>query len=161
MTEPHCLVNTDPEEEELSFFRDNRWQLGRIVSAAVSFPGLLDDDPYTVVLRDDAGTRMLVSGGPSDRVGGGQRTVLQILAEAGFAAEVAVAIRSHDFVRMSRTPDGTTVLEQATGLPEPVVWPHHLRPPRDFRCGIEPAHPQRLRTASTNFEPSRSRGESQ
>lgn len=112
----------------LAFFRDHRWRLGRIVSAAVTFPGLLGDDPYTIVFRDDQGTRLLLSGAGTGYVGGSQRSVLQILHEAGFAPEVAEAVRTHDFVRLSRAANGTTVLEQATAAPGPVASVHRLWP---------------------------------
>jgi hypothetical protein len=124
----------------LAFFRDHRGRLGRIVSAAVTFPGLLGDDPYTIVLRDDHGTRLLLSGAGTGYVGGSQRIVLQILVEAGFASEVAEAVRTHDFVRLSRSADGTTLLEQATATAAPIASPNRLRPDRALRpaSSVEP-----------------------
>ena len=105
----------------LAFFRDHRWRLGQIITAAVTFPGLTGDDPYTLVLRDSRGARMLLSGCAAGYPGDAPRTAMQVLVEAGFAADAAAAVFTHDFVRLSRTPDGTTSLERATRLPHPVA----------------------------------------
>ena len=112
----------------LAFFRDHRSRLGPIVSAAVTFPGLTGDDPFTVVLRDAGGRRMLLSGAADGCSGDAPRAALQVLVEAGFAANIAQAVLTHDVVRLSRTPDGTTSLERATRLARTAGRPAGVSP---------------------------------
>ena len=78
---------------------------------------------------------MLLSGAAGGCPDDAPRAALQVLVEAGFAADVARAVLTHDVVRLSRTPDGTTSLERATRLPRAAadsrtcVWPvQHDRP---------------------------------
>ena len=99
--------------DSLAYYRDHRHELGRIVQAAVTFPGLGDDDPYTMVLRDDRGTRMLLSGCPTGYAVAAPRAAMEILVEAGFAAEIAQVVFTHRVVRMTRGRDGATVLGRA------------------------------------------------
>lgn len=123
--------------EALVFFRDRRWQLGEIVSAATTVPQR-DGGPFTLVLRDDRGTRMLLSGPPAGAIGDGASDFLQILLEAGFAAAAAQAVRTHEFVRLTRTADGTTALECANRVPgQP--------PPRPLVGAVGDGRPERAR----------------
>ncbi|HUZ84091.1 MAG TPA: hypothetical protein VMU66_05315 [Gaiellales bacterium] len=148
MTELHHLgqADTDATGDGLTFFREHRWRLGHIVNAAVTFLEEGDDDPYRIVLRDDHGTRLSVSGDSTADVGGSRRGALQILAEAGFAPEVAAPVRAHDYVRLSRTADGTTRLEQATAVPTAVTSPFELAPVRALRWLVSALAQQQGRT---------------
>lgn len=143
MSDPQHLGPADAEtvDDGLVFFRDHRWRLGHIVSAAVTFPGQ-GDDPYTIVLRDDHGTRLSVAGHSTGEIGGGRRTALQLLAEAGFAPEVAVPVHTHGYVRLSRTADGTTRLEQATAVPAAMTSPVELQPVPALRLASAQARSQ-------------------
>lgn len=106
----------------LAFFREHRWRLGSVVSAAVTSPSLSGDDPFTLILRDSRGTRMLLSGCAAGYAGDAPCTARQVLVEAGFSADVVTVVFTHHYIRLSRTPNGTTFLERATEpLPSPAV----------------------------------------
>jgi lambda repressor-like predicted transcriptional regulator len=115
----HDTNTLDAYGDPVAAFRDNRDRLGRIIAAAVT-AGAPGGPGYRVELRDHRGAGLCVSGSrpgsPSDEAG----WVLQVLLEAGFAPEVAAAVRTHRVVRLSRTSDGTTSLVQATS-PQPVA----------------------------------------
>jgi hypothetical protein len=102
--------------DSVGYYREHRHELGCIVQAAVTFPGLGDDDPYTMVLRDDRGARMLLSGCTAGYAGECPRTAMEILIEAGFDAEIAQVVFTHRVVRMIRGEDGATVLTEALGV---------------------------------------------
>lgn len=101
-------------QECLAFFRAHRDRLGRITHVAVTVPGSASELFYTMVLRDDCGGQLLLSGlmGDEDEV---RSVLLRIAVEAGFAEDSAEAIRTHGAVRMRRGPDGATCLESASG----------------------------------------------
>jgi lambda repressor-like predicted transcriptional regulator len=109
----HDTNTLDAHADPVAAFRDNRDRLGRIIGAAVT-AGTPGCPGYRVELRDHRGARLSVSGtrpgSQSDEAG----WVLQVLLEAGFAPEIAAAVRTHRVVRLARTSDGTTSLEQAT-----------------------------------------------
>lgn len=98
----------------LAFFRGHRDRLGRITHVAVTVPASSRELFYTMVLRDDAGGQLLLSGLLDDE-DEARGALLRIAVEAGFAEESAQAIRTHDAVRMRRGPDGATWLESASG----------------------------------------------
>lgn len=108
----HETNTVDAQGDPVAAFRDNRDRLGRIIGAVVT-AGAPGGPGYRVELRDHRGARLSVfgshPGSPSDEAG----WVLQVLLEAGFAPEVAAAVRTHRVVRLARTGDGTTSLEQA------------------------------------------------
>ena len=103
--------------DPVAAFRDNRDRLGRIIGAAVT-AGAPGGPGYRLELRDHRGARLSLTGSrpgaQSDEAG----WVLQVLLEAGFAPEVAAAVRTHRVVQLARTGDGTTSLERATS-PQP------------------------------------------
>ncbi len=105
--------------DPVAVFRDNRGRLGRIIGAAVT-AGTPGDPGYRVELRDHRGARLSLSGSRPGSHSDDPDWVLQVLLEAGFAPEVAAAVRTHRVLRLTRTGDGTTSLEQATS-PQPVV----------------------------------------
>jgi len=115
----HETNTVDAQGDPVAAFRDNRDRLGRIIGAVVTV-GAPGGPGYRVELRDHRGARLSVSGtrpgSRSDEAG----WVLQVLLEAGFAPEVAAAVRTHRVVRLARTGDGTTSLEQATSA-QPVA----------------------------------------
>jgi len=88
-----------------AFFRDHRHELGVITHACVTFPGFGADEPYNLVLRDDHGARMLLSGCPAGFAGPGPRTAMQVLVEAGFAPQFVDVVLTHTVVRFSRGVD--------------------------------------------------------
>jgi hypothetical protein len=101
-------------QECLAFFRANRDRLRRITHIAVTVPASSSELFYTMVLRDDAGGQLLLSG-PMDDEDEARAVLLRITVEAGFAEDSAEAIRTHGSVRMRRGPDGATCLESASG----------------------------------------------
>lgn len=101
--------------DSLAFFRDHRDELGPITRAAATTPQSRRDLFYALVLRDDRGDEMLLSG-PMHRDDDTARSLLvKITVEAGFAEDASGSILTHAGVRMRRTVDGTTSLECAIG----------------------------------------------
>jgi hypothetical protein len=72
--------------DSISYYRDNRFQLGTIIAAEVVFPGLADHYPYCFELRDDRGNRMFLSGLTAGYPGEGPRAAMELLVDAGFPA---------------------------------------------------------------------------
>lgn len=101
-------------QEGLVFFRAHRDRLGRITHVAVTVSASSSELFYAMVLRDDAGGQLLLSG-PVDDEDEACTVLLRIAVEAGFAEDSAEAVRTHGAVRMRRGPDGTTCLESASG----------------------------------------------
>jgi hypothetical protein len=81
--------------DSLAYYRDHRHELGLIIAAEVSFPGLSDHYPYCFELRDDRGNRMFLSGLTAGYVGEGPRGAMEVLAEVGFSAVEAQRVM-HD-----------------------------------------------------------------
>ncbi len=101
--------------DSLGYYRDYQHELGRIVDATVSFPGLGEDEPYTLVLRDDCGGRLMLSGAAAGYPGEGPRIAMQMLIEAGFTAEIARTGFTHRLLRLTRGSDGATLVVEASG----------------------------------------------
>ena len=102
-------------QESLAFYREHRDRLGRITHAVVTVPTSRAELFYTLVLRDEAGGQLLLSGPVGDDEDEVRATLLRVVREAGFAEEPADAIRTHAAVRMRRGSDGATWLESASG----------------------------------------------
>lgn len=98
--------------EPLAFFRNHRHQLSGIAHATVTFPAARDS-AFSLVLRDQNGRRMMLSGCAAGSRESSQQDAMQVLVEAGFAAEIANAVLTHSLVRLARSRDGRTWLEQA------------------------------------------------
>ena len=95
--------------DSLQFFREHRHQLGDIVEASVRFPGFEDPyDPYLMVLRDDRGDEMLLSGCTSGYAGEGPRGAMQVLVEAGWSADQAGLVFTAPTLRLEREPCTST-----------------------------------------------------
>ena len=101
--------------ESLAFFRDHRDELAPITRAAATTPQSRHDLFYALVLRDDRGGEMLLSGQMRRDDDNARSLLVRIAVEAGFAEDAAGSILTHAGVRMRRTLDGTTTLECATG----------------------------------------------
>jgi hypothetical protein len=70
--------------DSIAYYRDHRHELGMIIVAEVSFPGMSDHYPYCFELRDDRGNRMFLSGLTTGYAGEGPRGAMEILVDAGF-----------------------------------------------------------------------------
>lgn len=112
-------TNAVPQEDPVAAFRDNRDRLDRIIGATVT-AGTPAAPAYLVELRDHRGARLSLSGSHPGSQPDDPAWVLQVLLEAGFAPEVAAAVRTHRLVRLTRTSDGTTSLVRATS-PQPAA----------------------------------------
>ena len=89
--------------DSLQFFREHRHQLGEIVEASVRFPGFEDPyDPYLMVLRDDRGDEMLLSGCTAGYPGEGPRGAMEVLVEAGWPADQAALVFHTATLRLER-----------------------------------------------------------
>lgn len=136
----HDTSTLDAHGDPVAAFRDNRDRLGRIVGAAVT-AGTPGGPGYRVELRDHRGARLSLSGSHPGPQIDDPGWVLQVLLEAGFAPEVAAAVRTHRVVRFTRTGDGTTSLERAIS-PQPAAArstaPSSMR---DARPDTGPAEP--------------------
>lgn len=101
-------VNVD----SLTFFRNQRHQFGAITQAVVTFPSPRGG-VSTLVLRDENGRRMLLSDCVVGSPDSSRQTAMQVLVEAGFAANIVEVVLTHAVVRLGRSCDGTTWLERA------------------------------------------------
>jgi|SRR5579885_695465 len=72
--------------DSLAYYHEHRDQLGTVIAAEVSFPGLSDHYPYCFELRDDRGNRMFLSGLTAGYAGEGPRGAMEVLVSAGFPA---------------------------------------------------------------------------
>jgi hypothetical protein len=115
------ISNSEQDEtvDSLTFFRNQRHELGAITQAVVTSPAHRDG-VSTLVLRDENGRRMLLSDCAVGSPDSSRQTAMQVLVEAGFAANIADVVLTHAVVRLGRSCDGTTWLERATN---PCVGP--------------------------------------
>jgi hypothetical protein len=81
--------------DPLNYYRDHRYELGTIITAEVSFPGLSYDYPYCLELRDDQGNRLFLSGLAAGYSGDAPRAAMDVLIDAGFPATDAQRVM-HD-----------------------------------------------------------------
>jgi hypothetical protein len=70
----------------IAYYREHRHELGTIIAAEVSFPGLSDHYPYCLELRDDRGNRLFLSGVTAGYAGEAPRAAMEVLVDAGFQA---------------------------------------------------------------------------
>jgi hypothetical protein len=103
--------------DSLAFFREHRHQLGSVVAAEVSFPGLSDHYPYCFELRDDRGNRMFLSGLTAGYSGEGPRGAMEALVEVGFPITDAQRVMH----------DRQVILRQGSWPPDPELPPMHCR----------------------------------
>jgi hypothetical protein len=96
--------------DSIAYYRDHRHELGTILVAEVSFPGLSDHHPYCFELRDDCGNRIFLSGLTAGYAGEGPRGAMEILIDAGFGVT--------DSQRVFH--DRQVVLRQPSWPPEPL-----------------------------------------
>ena len=96
--------------DSIAYYRDHRHELGTILAAEVSFPGLSDHYPYCFELRDDRGNRLFLSGLTAGYAGEGPRGAMEVLVEAGFGVTDAQRVFH----------DRQVVLRQPTWPPEPL-----------------------------------------
>jgi hypothetical protein len=108
--------------DSIAYYRDHRQDLGAIVAAEVSFPGISDHYPYCLELRDDRGNRMFLSGLTAGYPGEGPRAAMEVLVDAGFPATDALRVMH----------DRQVFIRQAMWPPEPDLPPVQLN--RLDRC---------------------------
>ena len=107
--------------DSIAFYRDHQHQLGPIVTADLRFPGFDDPpDPYLMVLRDEAGDEIRLSGCTTGYPGEGPRGAMLVLLEAGWSVEEARQVFSAATLRLTRgEPAGpartTAVAERPSG----------------------------------------------
>jgi hypothetical protein len=70
--------------DSIAYYRDHRHDLGTIIAAEISFPGISDHYPYCLELRDDRGNRMFLSGLTAGYAGEATRAAMETLIDAGF-----------------------------------------------------------------------------
>lgn len=99
--------------DSIAYYRDHRHDLGAIMAAEVSFPGMSDHYPYCLELRDDRGNRMFLSGLAAGYAGEAPRGAMEVLVDAGFGVV--------DAQRVFR--DRQVVLRQLSWPPEPMPPP--------------------------------------
>jgi hypothetical protein len=100
-------------QASIAYFRDHRDELGCIIAAEISAPGLSDHYPYCLELRDDRGNRLFLSGPSAGYPGDASRAAMAILVDAGFKAV--------DAQRVFR--DRQVILRQPTWPPDPLPPP--------------------------------------
>ena len=89
--------------DSIAFYRDHQHQLGPIVSAELRFPGFDDPpDPYLMVLRDQAGNEIRLSGCTTGYPGEGPRGAMLVLLEAGWSVEEARQVFSAANLNLAR-----------------------------------------------------------
>ena len=97
---------TGVTRDSLAFFREHRHRLGEIVEASIRFPGFDDPhDPYLMVLRDDNGDEMLLSGCTAGYPGEGPRGAMQVLVESGWPADQAALVFTTPTLQLERQGD--------------------------------------------------------
>ncbi|HWA67425.1 MAG TPA: hypothetical protein VG899_13780 [Mycobacteriales bacterium] len=101
----------------IAYYRDHRHELGTIIAAEISFPGLSEHYPYCFELRDDQGNRMFLSGLTAGYPGEAPRAAMETLIDAGFGVA--------DAERVFR--DRQVLLRQPTWPPDPDLPPSHVR----------------------------------
>jgi hypothetical protein len=89
--------------DSIAYYRDHRHELGTILAAEVSFPGLSGHYPYCFELRDDRGNRLFLSGLTAGYAGEGPRGAMEVLVEAGFGVTDAQRV-FHDRQVVLRQP---------------------------------------------------------
>ena len=104
-------ITTDSRD----FYRDNRHRLGEIIEAQVFFPGSAGPSPYSCILGDADGNKMWLSGVAAGYAGEGPRLAMEILVEAGFAAEQARDVFVRTPVRLHREPSSNAVSRGSIG----------------------------------------------
>jgi hypothetical protein len=120
--------------DSLAFYREHRHRLGRIVTAAVRFPGFSDPrDPYLMVLFDCAGNELRLSGCTSGYPGEGPRGALHILIAEGWPAATASRVLSAATVCLSRDDPAPS---SHSGRRAGVLVPLETRPRSGRRRGI-------------------------
>ena len=109
---------TGVTRDSLAFFREHRHRLGQIVEASVRFPGFDDPhDPYLMVLRDDRGNEMLLSGCTAGYPGEGPRGAMQVLVESGWPADQAALVFTTPSVQLERETRARTPVAAAVRRP--------------------------------------------
>jgi hypothetical protein len=74
--------------DSIAFFRDHRDQIGPIVTADLRFPGFDDPtDAYLMVLQDEVGDEIRLSGCTTGYPGEGPRGAMLVLLETGWSVE--------------------------------------------------------------------------
>lgn len=87
----------------LEFFRDHRHRLGHIVCARVR-AGAEAGAGHTLILRDDAGAELRLSGPAAGRPNEAARLAMQVLVEAGFPAEQARRVFTEPNLHLHHNP---------------------------------------------------------
>jgi hypothetical protein len=102
--------------DSISFFRDHRHQLGPIVTADLKFPGFEDPpDPYLMLLRDDDGNEIRLSGCTTGYPGEGPRGAMLVLLEAGWPVEESRQVFTAATLNLARNE---TVTQPTPRLPD-------------------------------------------
>lgn len=103
--------------DSIAYYRDHRHELGTILSAEVTFPGISDHYPFCFELRDDRGNRMFLSGLAAGYPGDAPRAAMETLIDAGFPVVAAervfrdrqVVLRHPTWPPPDLVPDGETI----------------------------------------------------
>jgi hypothetical protein len=103
--------------DSINYYRDNRHQLGTIITADVAFPDVADHYPYCFELRDDRGNRMFLSGLTAGYPGEGPRAAMELLVDAGFPATEARQVFHDRQVSLRHTTPASDPLPPPT-LPD-------------------------------------------
>jgi hypothetical protein len=110
--------------DSIAYYRDHRPELGTIIAAEVSFPGMSDHYPYCFELRDDRGNRLFLSGLTTGYAGESPRGAMEVLVDAGFPIVEAQRVMV----------DRLVVLRQATWPPDPLPPIDQPAPARSLRA---------------------------
>ncbi len=99
----------------LRFFDFMRDELGTINRAIVVLakPGSRDATS-TLLVRDTKGNSIVLTGWQAATNAQRARTAARVLNQAGFARERTDVVFDHRVVRLTRTPDGQTIVQEAT-----------------------------------------------
>jgi hypothetical protein len=111
--------------ESIAYYRDHRHDLGAIIAAEVSFPGISDHYPYCLELRDDRGNRMFLSGLTAGYPGEAPRAAMEVLIDAGFPVADAKRVMH----------DRQVVLGQPVWPKDPLPTPAFRDQPRPSSAG--------------------------
>ena len=108
--------NPNPTEA-IRFFDFMRDELATICRAIVVLaqPGTRESTS-SLLIRDTHGDAIVLTGWQNATHAQRSRAAARILTNAGFARERAEIVNTHRIVRLTRSPDGATSIEEAMGL---------------------------------------------
>jgi hypothetical protein len=121
--------------DSLEFYRNQRHRLGSAREITVRFPGYDDPhDPYLLVVSDDAGDQLRLSGCTTGYVGEAPHATMRILVEEGVPVAHAMVVLSAAIARFRRDRHGWAVADYTLA---------NARPGADPGCGVASVAPAR------------------